>query len=174
MNQNITFSAIKLHQVELLQQLSIQTFTESFAKDNTEENLTNYFNQAFSVEALSLQINNPFSRFFFVYSVGNLCGYFKINIGESQTEIKDNDGLELERIYILADYQGKKIGEKIISEIKKIALIEQKKYIWLGVWEQNLKAIRFYERLGFIKFDTHIYPIGNDPQIDWMMRLTLK
>lgn len=169
----LNIQIVKICEVKELQFISKSTFSESFAKDNTEENLQDYFNQAFSVEALSLQINNPFSRFFFVYFEGNLCGYFKINIGESQTEIKDNDGLELERIYILAEHQGKKIGEKIIAEIKKIALTEQKKYIWLGVWEQNLKAIRFYERLGFIKFDTHIYPIGNDPQVDWMMRLTL-
>jgi ribosomal protein S18 acetylase RimI-like enzyme len=173
MNTNITFSAIQLHQVELLQQLSIQTFTESFAKDNTEENLKDYFNQVFSIKALSLQINNPFSTFFFVFSDQLICGYFKINIGESQTEIKEDGGLELERIYILAAYQKKKIGENILKKIKEIATLENKKYIWLGVWEQNTKAIRFYERFGFKKFDTHIYPIGDDPQIDWMMKLML-
>lgn len=173
MNTNITFSNIQLNQVELLQQLSIRTFTESFAKENTAENLKVYYKNAFSIKKLTNEINNPFSTFFFVFSDQLICGYFKINIGESQTEIKAPDSLELERIYILAAYQKKKIGENILNKIKEIATLENKKYIWLGVWEQNTKAIKFYERFGFKKFDTHIYPIGDDPQIDWMMKLML-
>ena len=66
-----------------------------------------------------------------------------------------------------------KAGNEIIEVVKRHAIDDHKKYIWLGVWELNTNAIRFYDRLGFKKFDTHVYPIGNDPQIDWIMKLTL-
>ena len=169
----LTFQIVKKEEVKHLQLISKNTFSESFAKDNSIENLKSYFKAAFSSKQLAKELNNSLSRFFFIYVDETLCGYFKINIGESQTEIKSDDGLELERIYILAEYQGKKIGEKILEKIKNIAMLEQKKYVWLGVWELNTKAIKFYERFGFKKFDTHIYQIGEDAQIDWMMKMML-
>ena len=169
----LTFRIIKKKDVKHLQLISKKTFSESFAKDNSMKNLKSYFDLAFNLKQLSKELNNSLSRFFFIYIDETLCGYFKINIGDSQTEIKSDDGLELERIYILAEYQGKKIGEKILEKIKKMAMLEHKKYIWLGVWELNTKAIKFYERFGFKKFDTHIYQIGEDAQIDWMMKMML-
>lgn len=169
----LIFKEIHIQEVETLKKVCIQTFTEAFAHLNTAKNLNDYLDKAFSVEALSQEIINPESTFFFVYNEEHICGYFKINVGESQTELKEVNGLELERIYISTEYQGKRIGEKVIEEVKKIAIQLAKKYIWLGVWELNKNAIRFYERVGFKKFDTHIYPIGDDPQLDWMMRLEI-
>ncbi len=145
----------------------------AFAKDNTPENLTDYFAKAFSVEELNKQLNNQNSRFYFVYNEDNLAAYFKINIGESQTEIGAKGGMELERLYIYPAHQNKKIGAFIINEVKIKAILEDKKYIWLGVWENNLKAIKFYGNHGFTKFDSHIYYLGDDPQTDLMMRLEL-
>ncbi len=164
---------IKIHQIHLLQKISIETFSLAFAKDNTSENLVDYYGKAFSIEALSNQINNLNSRFYFVYDEDKLAAYFKINIGESQTEIGTNDEMELERLYIYPEHQNKKIGAFIVNEVKIKGILENKKYIWLGVWENNLRAIKFYQNQGFIKFDSHIYYLGNDPQNDWMMRLEL-
>ncbi len=170
---NTKFTLIDQLQVHQLQKVSKETFTEAFAKDNTEENLKHYLTVAFNVESLITQINNPASEFYFLEIDGEIAGYFKINIGESQTEIKGADGLELERIYIFQKYQSKGLGGFIINEIKIKAIQKDKKYIWLGVWENNVKAIKFYQKLGFEKFDEHIYPIGDDPQTDWMMRLII-
>lgn len=173
MYEDVKFSIVNHYQGYQLQKVAKNTFIQAFAKDNTEENLNSYLASAFNVESLIIEISDPNSNYYFIEIEEEIAGYFKINIGESQTEIKADNGLELERIYILEEYQGKKIGEKVLEEIKKIARLKIKQYIWLGVWEQNLKAIKFYRRMGFKKFDTHIYPIGNDPQIDWMMKLML-
>ena len=169
----INISQINNHQVHQLQKISKETFNLAFADDNTQENLIDYFEKSFSIVALTKQINDANSRFYFVYHDDALAAYFKINIGESQTEIRANEGMELERIYLYPTYQNKKIGAFIINEVKIKAILEDKKYIWLGVWEHNLRAIKFYENKGFIKFDNHIYYLGNDPQTDFMMRLEL-
>jgi diamine N-acetyltransferase len=174
MLHNIVFKRVNVQQVHLLQKVAKETFIEAFAKDNSPENLNHYLEHAFSISSLTAQINNLDSAFFLVYQQEHCCGYFKINIGESQTEIKGFDGLELERIYLYEKYQGMGLGHRIINEVKIIATQKDKKYIWLGVWEHNLKAIKFYERNGFQKFDTHIYPIGDDPQVDWMMKLEME
>lgn len=173
MFKSVKISEVNQHDVGQLQKICMETFTESFAKDNTEENLKDYFAKAFSISALTHQINNLNAKFYFVYVNNELAAYFKINIGESQTEIKGADGLELERIYVYQKFQKKGLGNIILNEVKIKAIQLEKKYIWLGVWEKNLEAIRFYQNFGFQKFDEHIYPIGDDPQIDWMLRLEI-
>jgi len=164
---------VNIQQVHQLQKISKETFLAAFAKDNTAQNIEDYFEKAFSIKALNNQLNNLNSRFYFVYQGPELCAYFKINIGDSQTEIQGMDGLELERIYIYPSFQNQGLGEIILNEVKIKAILENKKYIWLGVWEHNIKAIQFYKRFGFEQFDNHIYILGDDAQTDLMMRLIL-
>ncbi|MBU2267899.1 MAG: GNAT family N-acetyltransferase, partial [Bacteroidetes bacterium] len=67
----------------------------------------------------------------------------------------------------------KGLGAIVLNEVKMRAIQKDKIYIWLGVWEHNIKAIKFYQKQGFEKFDEHVYPIGDDPQTDWMMKLVI-
>ena len=110
----------------------------------------------------------------FLKIVGNvLVGYFKLNTKEAQTESLGSTSVEIERIYVLEEYQGKQIGKHMLFKIIEMAKEKQMRFIWLGVWQMNTSAIRFYERHSFVKFDTHPYYIGNDKQTDWLMRLDL-
>jgi ribosomal protein S18 acetylase RimI-like enzyme len=170
---NIKLEPINIQQVHLLQKISIDTFNLAFEAFNTKENLDHYYKIAFSIPSLIKQIENPNSTFHFVYVNGNLTAYTKINIGESQTEIQANEGLEVERLYIYPEYQNIGLGKQLLNEIKINAILADKTYMWLGVWENNHRAIKFYQDFGFKKFDSHIYVMGNDPQNDWMMMLTL-
>jgi ribosomal protein S18 acetylase RimI-like enzyme len=100
-------------------------------------------------------------------------GYLKINFGASQTELKDNEALEIERIYVLQAFHGKKLGQALYEKAISIAKEMKVKYVWLGVWEQNHRALQFYKKNGFVPFDTHIFKLGNDEQTDIMMKLAL-
>ncbi len=173
MDTSLKFSLVNQSQVQLLQKISIKTFKQAFGNDNTKENLLSYLDKSFNIGSLLAQINHPNSKFYFVYLEKVIVGYFKINIGESQTELQKTESLELERIYIYKVYQNKGFGKIILNEVKNLATIMQKNFVWLGVWEHNLKAISFYQNFGFQKFDEHIYIIGNDPQTDWMMQLMI-
>ena len=97
----------------------------------------------------------------------------KINFNKAQTEKNHDNTLEIQRIYVLQKYKGKKIGKMLIEEAKKIAMENSLRYIWLGVWEKNYSAIKFYEKQGFKNFDTHIFKLGNDEQIDNLMKFNL-
>ena len=101
-------------------------------------------------------------------------GYLKLNFGEAQTEFKDQNFCELERIYVLKEFQGKYIGKRILE----IAIVKAKQAktenLWLGVWEENHKAIEFYQRNGFEIFDKHIFKLGEDNQTDLLMKLKLE
>lgn len=163
----------KLSDLKVLARLSRKTFRDAFEKDNDPNDFSNYMKSSFSLEQLKRELQNPATSFYFTKLNDSLVGYFKLNELGAQTDIKENESIELERIYILKDHQGKGIGKWMLDEVKTLAKAKNKRYVWLGVWERNQDAIRFYEREGFTKFGRHPYYIGKDKQMDWLMRFNL-
>jgi ribosomal protein S18 acetylase RimI-like enzyme len=169
----LSFKICSEQDLEKLSEISKETFTTAYEKRNNPIDFKNYINSAFSFSTLKEQLRHKNAHFFFIYLQLELVGYFKLNEYDAQSELQENDGIELERIYIKEKFQGNKYGAKTMAQIIEIAYKKEKRYIWLGVWERNLDAIRFYKSHGFIKFDQHPFYIGKDKQIDWLMRKEL-
>jgi|SRR5688572_715793 len=172
--QDITIRKITLEDLNQLQKISRQTFSETFSESNSEENLKKYLEEGFSVESLTAELNNENSEFYFAELDNTVIGYLKLNFGQSQTELKDDKALEIERIYVLQEFHGKKVGQLLYEKALQIARQKNADYVWLGVWEENPRAIKFYQKNGFVAFDKHIFKLGNDEQTDIMMKLQLK
>ncbi len=156
-----------------LLQLARRTFVEAFEKDNNPEDFADYLETVFTLSGMEAQLSNPDCLFYFVFNREHLVGYFKLNRGPAQTDLRDDTALELERIYVDGTFQGQGIGKWMVLQAIDIAQTAKMTSIWLGVWQRNTNAIRFYERLGFKKFGSHPYWIGNDKQTDWLYRLEL-
>lgn len=171
---SIEINQISISNLEELQQFSIQTFIESFSEQNTKENMESYLASSFSEETLNKEMLNSGSEFYFVKLNGETVGYIKINFGDAQTEGSDPESLEIERIYVSKNFQGKNIGKTLFNKAVNIAKDRNLYSIWLGVWEENHKAIKFYQRLGFIQFNTHSFMLGDELQTDIMMKLNLE
>jgi ribosomal protein S18 acetylase RimI-like enzyme len=150
--------------------ISKKTFVDAYEKDNDPEDFNSYIDFAFDEKNISQQLKNPECTFYFCYWNNHLAGYFKLNVNQAQTDLKERNSIELERIYVFQEFQGKQIGSFMLDFIKRIASIKKKDFVWLGVWQKNEDAVRFYESHGFIKFGTHPYYIGKDKQTDWLMR----
>lgn len=172
--QHITLKKVTLNDLNKLQKISRQTFSETFSASNTEENMTEYLTQGFSLEKLTIELNNKDSEFYFAQLDDAVIGYLKVNFGKSQTELQDDKALEIERIYVLKEFHGKKIGQILYEKAIEIARQINADYVWLGVWEENPRAISFYQKNGFTEFGKHIFKLGNDEQTDIMMKLSLK
>lgn len=170
---NITIRKITLSDIEQLQEIGRKTFYETFSLNNTEENMKKYLAEGFSNEKLSCELSNENSEFYFALSDNNVIGYLKINSGDTQTELKDENALEIERIYVSKEFHGKKIGQALYEKAIDIARQKKSDYIWLGVWEKNLRALSFYKKNGFVVFGEHIFKLGDDEQLDLMMKLKL-
>ena len=153
--------------------ISRSTYYNSFIKDNTPENMQIYLDSAFSKSQLSEELANPESEFYFAYLMDVVVGYFKINWGRAQKDLKEDHAVEIERIYVLKEFQRKKLGKKMLEKVIEIAKQKGANYIWLGVWEKNIQAIRFYERNGFERFGEHDFMLGLEKQKDYLMRLYL-
>jgi diamine N-acetyltransferase len=170
---HIEIKRVTLNDIEQLQKVGRQTFSETFSAVNTEENMRKYLEEGFSWEKLTAELYDKSSEFYFATIDGHVIGYLKVNFGSSQTELKDDKALEIERIYVLKEFHGKKVGQVLYEKAMEVAKEKNVDYVWLGVWEENQRAINFYKKNGFVAFDKHIFKLGDDEQTDIMMKLRL-
>ncbi len=169
----LKFKQCTVEDLEVLQAFSIQTYKDTFDAVNTEENMKAYLQEAYNADKLRGELLNTNSMFFFLYSLGNLCGYIKLNEFTAQTDIKDPESIELERIYVSKDYQGQGLGKKLLNKALEVAYEKDKAFIWLGVWEHNDRALSFYKNHAFYRVGQHAFFMGDDEQLDFVMRKDL-
>jgi ribosomal protein S18 acetylase RimI-like enzyme len=174
MSTPITITPVRPSDVDQLLSLGRKTFYDAFEHLNRPEDFEAYTSVAFKREKLLTELENPDSEFYFAVIDNEPVGYVKLNYRAAQNEYKEADGLEVERIYVLASQQGKKIGNQLLDFAVDKAIKENMQYIWLGVWEHNHNAKRFYERNGFVVCGSHHFWLGNDKQTDILMKRMLK
>lgn len=158
---------------EALRNLAIDTFVETFARDNTEADMEKYLRESFSPEKVEAELAHPESLFYLALDGDQPVGYLKLNSGSAQTELQDPDSLEVERIYVLESHQGQRLGQALYEKAVEVARSQGRAFLWLGVWEKNTRALRFYEKNGFKAFGQHIFRMGDDEQVDILMRKAL-
>lgn len=171
--ENIQITKATLDEILQLQDIGRQTFFETFSAGNSAENMKKYLAEGFSLEKLTAELKDKYADFYLAWFDKKVIGYLKLNFGQSQTELKDNEALEIERIYVLKEFHGKKVGQLLYEKAIQIAKQANVSYVWLGVWEENPRAISFYKKNGFVEFDKHIFKLGDDEQTDIMMKLML-
>lgn len=169
----ILIHQIGLQDIEKLQAIGRQTFSETFAQSNSADNMAKYLEEAYAHDKLSAELTDPNSVFYFAELDDKVIGYLKLNFGASQTELKDNSALEIERIYVAKAFHGQKVGQLLYDKAIEVAKEKKVDYVWLGVWEENHRAIQFYTKNGFVAFDKHVFVLGADAQTDIMMKLEL-
>jgi ribosomal protein S18 acetylase RimI-like enzyme len=156
-----------------LRALSLATFAAAFGHLNTPENMAAYCAQAFGEESLRRQMDTQGTSFWFLEADGATTGYMKLNAGAAQTEEAGDGALEIERIYVSAAFQGHGLGAFMIGRAADLAREQGKSCLWLGVWEHNARAIRFYEAHGFVRCGSHVFYLGDEEQTDIIMRRNL-
>ena len=152
-----------------LQTISIVTFTETFKDQNSPEHLQAYLDKAYGLDKLKKELDTPSSRFYFIYADQQVAGYLKLNTDAAQTEPMGADSLEVERIYVKKAFQRYGLGKQLLNKAFEMAAEQDKKRIWLGVWEENANAIAFYRKKGFVQTGSHTFYMGDDEQNDLIM-----
>ena len=163
-------TSLTVSDVSILRGIARDTFIETFSEANKAEDMERYLTENFSEEQLARELSNPDSFFYVAEVNGHVVGYLKLNTAPAQTEPQAADALEIERIYVLSNYHGNGVGQALYHHAMSVAEDRKASYVWLGVWEHNHRALRFYEKNGFIAFGTHIFQLGNDQQTDILMK----
>ncbi len=146
-------------------------FLQAFTAGNKPENVSAYLEEAFTPSQLEIEMSNSASTFFVAESSDEIVGYVKVNQTPAQTDIHDPESLEIARLYVLEEHLGSGLGKKLLDTAIDFAKQNGKKYLWLGVWEHNARAIRFYEKNGLRIFGSHPFPFGDEIQTDHLMRI---
>jgi len=156
-----------------LQEISYETFCETFKHHNSPDNMNAYLEKAFNLNQLEKELSNLSSQFYFVSFNDEVAGYLKVNTKDAQSEKMGDESLEIERVYIRSKFQKHGLGKYLINKAIEIAVKENKRKIWLGVWEKNENAISFYKNMGFVQTGTHSFYMGDEEQTDLIMTKTL-
>jgi diamine N-acetyltransferase len=155
---------------KLIADLSHQTFYESFAAQNTKKNMDKFLNEQFTKGKLILEVGAPGNTFLLAYNGQEVVGYAKVRENTAPKSLGITETLEIARLYVIDQMIGKGIGKLLMQTIIDIARQKNIPVVWLAVWEKNNRAIDFYKQWGFEKFDDTLFVLGDDIQLDWLMR----
>ncbi len=164
---------VQVNELEALRHLAQATFITAFAAQNTVEDMDEYVRKSFNSTYFKQLFHTPDAHFFFACLGPEIVGYLKLNTDAAQTEQELENAIEVERIYLQQQYQGQGLGQQLLDFSLAYGRQLGKTWIWLGVWEKNHGAIRFYERHGFATFSQHDFYLGKDLQIDLLMKRRL-
>ena len=167
----ITMRRITLEDVPALSFLAKKTFYDTFTGTCTEDDMSDFLETFYNENTLAEEVSNNSFQYFFAELDEEIVGYILFSDGEvSFDEIKGSTALELKRLYILNEYHGKGIAHDVMNFFLDYAMAQGYDVAFLGVWEHNLKAQKFYKKHGFIMSEhTHPFPIGKTPQTDVYM-----
>src|SRR5579863_8295951 len=161
-------------EAELIADLSRRTFCDTFAPHNTPENMEQFLQTEFAREKLMEQVGAPRNTFLLARLDDQPVGYARLYEGsELPHGIAGTASIEIARLYADQHVIGKGVGKGLMEACIDVARGKDKEWIWLGVWENNHRAIAFYKIMGFEIFDRHIFLLGQDVQYDWWMRRRL-
>ena len=173
-NINVIIRKCSKDDAKLLAEIGAKTFKETFADSNTEEDMNKCIAKDFNEAQILKELSSKASAFYIAQLQENnsikTVGYMKINFFGAQTEENYKDSLEIQRIYIDKDKKGMKSASKLMQKAITEAKNAKLNYIWLGVWEHNEKAIKFYTAKGFEKFGSHVFVLGDDKQTYFLMK----
>lgn len=158
-----------------LTDLAYTTFWDAFAHHpkNAPDDLNHYMRQAFTVEQISAELANENSIFLIAEIEGKSAGYAKLIVGSIDEGVTAERPIELSRLYSHQEFLGKGVGQYLMEACLEYAITNNHDVMWLGVWEYNPRAQRFYEKNGFREVGKHTFQLGSDPQTDLLMQKEL-
>ena len=171
--------AIRIRPAEIadagpLSRLGAATFRETFEADNTPEDLARYLAEAFAPEQQAAEIGDPMGTVLIAedgVDAGDIAfvGYAHLVSGRPPGAIQGPEPLELKRLYVARAWHGRGVAQALMDAAIEAARARGAQTLWLGVWERNPRAARFYEKYGFTRVGEHTFMVGTDAQTDWLL-----
>jgi ribosomal protein S18 acetylase RimI-like enzyme len=169
----MTIREATLKDLPEVKEVAISSYNDTFSWYNTPENLLHYFQSVYSLDNLEKELSEPKSKLFLAVEDDKIEGFARLREYSEVEHLLGKNTVELQRLYVLTSAHGKSIGSTLINFAIQYAKDQGYEWLWLGVWEKNYKAQKFYEKWGFEKFSEHTFWQGDDPQIDWLLKKKL-
>lgn len=170
---NLKIRQATISDIYIISALGITTFYEAYCEQDESNNLANYVLKSFSLEQIDTELNDKNSTFFIAELDKAAVGYAKLRENSKADCIKNENTVELQRIYILEKARSKNVGKNLMQKCYETARNKGYKSIWLGVWKENIEAQKFYKKLGFEQVGELQFPYGNVVGTNLVLRLDL-
>ncbi|MFN5171013.1 MAG: GNAT family N-acetyltransferase [Cyclobacteriaceae bacterium] len=156
-----------------VRKVAIDSYVEKFAEFNTPENMEAFLTTTYSTEAFEQEFSEAGAKLLVACEGDQVVGFVRLRTSNEVEQKLGPSTIELQRLYIAPGMQGRSIGHQLMEEALRHAHSLQVEWMWLGVWEKNFGAQRFYARYGFERFGEHTFWMGDDPQVDWLLKKKL-
>jgi ribosomal protein S18 acetylase RimI-like enzyme len=171
--ERITIRLSTFEDTAAMREVAIHSYYDTFADSNTPENMEAFFTESYSLSKLQDEYYEPLSVLYLACDGEKVVGFLRLRVNDEVNNELGENTIELQRLYIDTAYHGKQIGKNLMEKALIYARENRYDWIWLGVWERNFNAQHFYARWGFEKFGEHVFQMGDDPQIDWLLKKKL-
>jgi ribosomal protein S18 acetylase RimI-like enzyme len=169
-NNSITIRELTRLDIPQLQELAVRIYRDTFTHQNSASDMEAFLRKDYSTDSFEREFGEDGSRYYFACDGDVPVAYLRLRYnGEAEDHLGKNT-LELHRLYVDTAYQGRNIGNQLMEFAIEQARELGVDWLWLGVWEHNPKAHRFYERWGFVRFADHVFQMGDDAQTDWLLK----
>jgi ribosomal protein S18 acetylase RimI-like enzyme len=157
---------------ELLAELGARTFYETFAPDNTEDDMTQYLAASFHPEQQRSELADSLTTFLLAEIDQIVAGYAMLRAAAPPNQPHAVKSIELVRFYVCKEWHGRGVSHELMQACLDEASEQGYLTLWLGVWEHNARARAFYRKCRFEEFGEHAFMLGNDLQNDILMKVS--
>jgi ribosomal protein S18 acetylase RimI-like enzyme len=171
--EKITIRRSNFEDTAAMRDVAIRSYTDTFADSNTPENMEAFFTESYSLSKLQDEYYEPLSVLYLACDGEKVVGFLRLRVNDEVKNVLGENTIELQRLYIDTAYHRKQIARHLMENALTYARENRYDWIWLGVWERNFNAQHFYAKWGFEKFGEHVFQMGDDPQIDWLLKKKL-
>lgn len=169
----MTIRELTTADIPALRALAIKVFSDTFTSLNTPEAMEGAIEKEYNLAGFEREFTEEGQRYFFICDNDKPIGYLRLRKNPEVDHLLGKNHIELQRIYVDHAYHGQKVGDRLMQLAIDLATEGNYEWIWLGVWELNPRAIKFYEKWGYEKFSEHPFYMGEEKQTDWLMRRKL-
>jgi ribosomal protein S18 acetylase RimI-like enzyme len=170
---NLSIRQADISDTNIICALGVTTFYEAYFEQDDSGDLANYVLESFSRAQIEAELNDTNSTFFIAELNGRAVGYAKLRESSTVDCLKNENAIELHRIYILERAKGRGVGGELLNRCFETARAKGYETIWLGVWEENSAAQKFYEKLGFMKVGELEFPYGETVGTNFVLKIKL-
>jgi ribosomal protein S18 acetylase RimI-like enzyme len=168
-----TIRRVTLQDAQVLSSLAAETFYDTFVGTCTDEDMSGYLHDTYRVEQVMKELSDEQDQFYFAEIDGVPVGYIRMKEDyEGFPLMKKWRAFECKRLYVKKEFHKKGVAQALMDFFMAYAVRHDFEVVWLGVWEFNFRAQKFYSKYGFVpNGHGHDFPIGKTPQVDiWMWK----
>lgn len=162
-----------LQDAQALRDLCEQTFIDTYAVYNTPENMALHIATKFTLEQIQTELSDTSVQYLLLKKAGQLIGFTKLIKNHAPKELSSENAIEIERFYVDKAFHGQNFGKHLMQSSLDWCTKSGFETVWLGVWEENARALRFYTKMGFEKIGEHVFVLGTEVQNDYVMAFKL-